>query len=298
MWKVKDIKNLNVFNLILPKNKKEIEERSRFALKGKEVPFKEFKVKIPGTASFSYIEMKPVLFEYQGEKTIQVVFKDITVEKQLSKEKLRSRIAEESNKILQKEIAERAKIEKKLIQNQKYTKSIINSSLDIICASDNKGKIIEFNTAAEQAFGYKEGEIINVGVGVIYADKKEFINVGKQLKKEGFFVGEVKNARKNGEVFISFLSASVLYDEKGNPKGTMGISRDVTQLKLVEQQLIESEEKYRDLFENATHIIQSVDIDGNIIYVNNAWKKALGFTAKEIESKNIFDLIHPDSKVK
>jgi PAS domain-containing protein len=70
------------------------------------------------------------------------------------KEKLRATIAEESNKLLQKEIIERKKIEKKLIGNQEYTKSIINSSIDIICASDKNGKVIEFNYAAEKAFGF------------------------------------------------------------------------------------------------------------------------------------------------
>ena len=47
--------------------------------------------------------------------------------------------------MLKNEIIERKKVEKKLINSQKYTNSIINSSLDIICASDKNGKIIEFN---------------------------------------------------------------------------------------------------------------------------------------------------------
>ena len=291
---IKTKEKINIFNDFFYNNKKEAEERAKKALNGEDVPFKEFKVKPPFSDSFIYLEIKPVLFDYQGEKAIQVVFKDITIEKQLSKEKLRLRIAEESNKILQKEIIEREKIEKKLIENQKYTKSIINSSIDIICASDKDGKIIEFNAAAEQAFGYKEKEIIKKGVQLIYASKQEFIQVSKQLKNNGIFVGEVKNKRKNGETFTSFLSASVLYNEDGLPTGTMGVSRDVTQLKIVEQQLIDSEEKYRDLFENATHLIQSVDKKGNIVYVNKAWKNALGYSDHEIEHKNIFEIVHPD----
>lgn len=74
----------------------------------------------------------------------------------------------------------------------------------------------------------------------------------------------------------------------------MGVSRDITEMKKAEQQLIESEEKYRDLFENASDLIQSIDSKGNIIYVNNAWKKALGYTNKEIKSLNIFKIIHPE----
>ncbi|OFY89976.1 MAG: hypothetical protein A3K10_15215 [Bacteroidetes bacterium RIFCSPLOWO2_12_FULL_31_6] len=291
---IKTTDKINIFKDIFSNNQKEAKERAKKVLSGEEVPFKEFKITVAHINKPLYLEIKPVLFDYQGQKLIQVVFKDITAEKELSQEKLKTRIAEESNKILQNEIVERTKIEKKLIENQQYTNSIINSSLDIICSSDTKGKIIEFNTAAEKTFGYKKKEIISKGVSVIYATKQEFLNVSKQLKNNGIFVGEVQNKRKNGELFTSFLSASVLYNEKGKSYGTMGVSRDVTQLKIVEQQLIEGEEKYRDLFENATHIIQSVDKKGNILYVNKAWKKTLGYTDKEIEKMNIFDIIHPD----
>ncbi len=287
-------KELALSDFVLTENKKNVADRARKALLGENIPFKEFKIIKPFTNTTIYIEAKPMLFDFQGKKAIQVVFNDITLEKELYKEKLRATIAEESNKMLQKEIQERRKVEKKLIENQQYTNSIINSSIDIICASDRNGNIIEFNAAAEQAFGYKEKEIIEKGVKLIYATKKELIKVSKQLKKSGVFIGEVRNKRKNGEIFTSFLSASVLQNEEGEQIGTMGVSRDITELKEAEKQLVESEEKYRDLFENATDLIQSLDMNGNIIYVNNAWKKIMDYSDKEIQNKNIFEVIHPD----
>ncbi len=217
---------------------------------------------------------------------------------EFTKEKLRARIAEESNKTLQKEINERKLIEKKLIENQKYTNSIINSSLDIICASDINGNIIEINKAGLSTFGYKESEILKNKINKLYSKNKDLLKVSNKLKESGFYVGEIENIRKNGEKFISFLSASTLYDNEGNVIGSMGVSRDITELKEAEKQLIESEEKYRDLFENATDLIQSVSVKGSIVYVNDAWKKTLGYTNKEIENKNIFDFIHPECKEK
>lgn len=224
---------------------------------------------------------------------------DITnqVEKEhIEKENLRLKLVEESNKLLQKEINERKIIEQQLTQNQNYTRGIIDSSLDIICASDSNGNIIEYNKAAQKAFGYSAKEIQKKNIQSIYAYKKEFLNISKQLKTKGVYVGEVTNIRKNGELFISFLSASVLKNKEGKIIGTMGVSRDITQEKIAEQKLIESEEKYRDLFENATDLIQSVDNKGNILYVNNAWKKALEFNETELKNLNIFDIIHPEDK--
>lgn len=238
------------------------------------------------------------LYEDERVEGTLIEITDEVRHEELEKEKLRATIAEEANVVLGKEIEERKKIEKKLIQNQKYTRSIIDSSLDVIMASDVEGNIIEINNAGKQIFGYTEKEAYSNKASVFYATKDDFINVSKQLKKTGTYIGEVQNKRKNGDVFTSFLSASLLTDEQGNVIGSMGVSRDITELKEAEQQLIESEEKYRDLFENATDLIQSVDITGEILYVNEAWKKTLGYNDKDILNKNIFEFIHPDCQEK
>ncbi|MBD2202123.1 PAS domain S-box protein [Calothrix sp. FACHB-1219] len=64
--------------------------------------------------------------------------------------------------------------------------------------------------------------------------------------------------------------------------------------KYTEAALIESEERYRDLLENANDLIQSVNVYGRFLYVNKAWQKALGYSQSEIAEMNIFDIIHPD----
>lgn len=58
--------------------------------------------------------------------------------------------------------------------------------------------------------------------------------------------------------------------------------------------LLESEERYRDLFENANDLIQCVNAYGNFEYVNRAWRETLGYSDVEIAQMNVFDIIHPD----
>ena len=290
--------HLNIFDYLPKEYQEEALIRRKKVLLGDKVPFIELKIKKPLTGEIIEIETKSTLIDYKDGKAIHLVFQDISDRKKLAKEQLKVIITEALNKELQKEIIERKKIEKKLINNQKYTNSIINSSLDIICASDKNGKIIEFNHAAEQAFGYKGKQVLNKSIQLIYANKKDYLKISRELKTKKYFIGEVKNKRKNGKIFTSFLSASTLYDNENDIIGTMGVSRDITELKEAEEQLIESEEKYRDLFENASDLIQSLDMNGNILYVNKAWKKTLGYSDKEIENKNIFDLIHEDCKDK
>jgi PAS domain S-box-containing protein len=56
---------------------------------------------------------------------------------------------------------------------------------------------------------------------------------------------------------------------------------------------LESEEKYRYLFDNASDLIHIADPDGRILYVNNAWSETLGYEAEELKGKVIFDFIKP-----
>lgn len=294
--KIHKIQIKDVIDFLLPEYQQDGFNRRAKLKNGEEVPFVDVRVKSPFNGKIIDLQTRALPIYYQNKKATQIVFQDVSTQKELAKERLKNQIAEESNKLLQKEIQERIKIEKELLNNQNYTNNIISSSLDVICSSDENEKIKEFNKAAENTFGYSKKEMETNDIAILYANKESMSKVKDSLQKTGSFTGEVLNKRKNGEVFTSFLSASVLYNKDGKMIGTMGVSRDITSFKLAEQELIESEERYRDLFENASDLIQSVEVNGNISYVNNAWKNTLGYTDKDVFGKTIFDFLHPDGR--
>jgi PAS domain S-box-containing protein len=63
------------------------------------------------------------------------------------------------------------------------------------------------------------------------------------------------------------------------------------------QQIISSEERYKDLLQSTSELIHSADILGKIAFVNESWKKSLGYTLQEVLGKNIFDFIEDESKI-
>jgi len=110
--------------------------------------------------------------------------------------------------------------------SEQHIRQIIDLSLDMIVAVDKQRRIIEFNRAAEKAFGYHRDEVEGKHVSMLYADE----NQGR--KAHGATFAEVDyqyilNKRKNGDVFPSLLASRVLYGEDGDIIGLVGYSREV-----------------------------------------------------------------------
>lgn len=128
-------------------------------------------------------------------------------------------------------------VEKKLRAAHEYAENLINCSIDMIIAVDTSRKIMEFNPAAEKIFGYSKEEILGKDIDILYDKPTQGLIMNKKVGRDGAFSGEVINRKKNGETFVAYLSASKLKDAAGNEIGTMGISRDITERKRLEEQL-------------------------------------------------------------
>lgn len=118
-----------------------------------------------------------------------------------------------------------------------YVGNLIDSSLDIIIAVDHDRRIIEFNKRAQEVFGYDKSEVLGRHIEVIYGDDEQSRQIHQAMLVNKSFAGEIINRKKNGELFPSFLSASVLVGADGRACGFMGISRDISERKKLEEAL-------------------------------------------------------------
>jgi two-component system, sensor histidine kinase and response regulator len=141
-----------------------------------------------------------------------------------------------------RDITERERAIVALQAAKDYAENIINSSLDIIVSVDTERRIIAFNKAAQQAFGYEPDEVLGQPVHLLYADPAVGTGIHHHALTDGHYTGEITNTRKDGTLFESYLSASVLRDRQGQVLGVMGISRDITERKQAEAALQASKE--------------------------------------------------------
>lgn len=95
--------------------------------------------------------------------------------------------------------------------------------------------------------------------------------------------------RPNGDERIVCEMGEVMFDQSDKLLRFIGTVQDVTERKLAEQLIVQSEERYRSIVETANEGIWHVDIRGHITFVNRQMAQMLGYTVGEILGRPIFD---------
>jgi PAS domain S-box-containing protein len=265
----------SIFNqqqlIIINKSIKEIDAPQKSY---NEITFKH----IGKTQKFS---VQAVKVSFENKDSILLLFRDISIEFEYNIQKLRAELAENLNIKLEKEINKRIDIEKKLIESKKFTDNILDSSIDMIIATDLSERIISINQAALNRFGYQYNDIISKPVNLIYAPTFNPNYIFNEIREKGKFVGEVENIDATGYIFKSFLTATAIQDDKGMTIGFMGISRDLSEIEEIKK-IISSQSSLIDtLFQNESDIYiwtmnQNLELLSFNKGTNNYFKKLKG----------------------
>ncbi len=198
-----------------------------------------------------------------------------------------------------RDISERKKTEETLMESREMYKTLVETSPDAVTMADLEGNFTYVSQRTLEIHGYDSTEeLIGESAFVLIAPEdreKAAENVKKTIQE-----GAVKNyectlLRKDGTQFIGEINGSLIKDAKGNPKALIGITRDITERKKAEQELSDSEKKFRSVVENANDAIYIITSKG-FEYVNSAFERLTGFTSEEVcrEAFNFWDIIHPD----
>ncbi len=170
-----------------------------------------------------------------------------------------SSIAIENARLYRTEIEK----EEEVTQTKDYLSSLIDGSADAIITTDTEGMVISWNKGAKNIYGYTEeevkGKFLPMVPSFLIDDEKNIINSIK--RKEILRNLETIRQTKNGRLIEVSLTLSPIMDHSGNVTGISGISRDISEKKMVEKELIRKNQELSRLFFINSVVRSTLDLD-------------------------------------
>ena len=151
-----------------------------------------------------------------------------------------------------------------------------------------------------RALGYEPGEVepnLKNWKKLIHTDDWSSVSENLNLHMEGklpMFEAEYRMLNKSGSwQWMQARGKAIEFDAGGKPIRITGVVADTTDRKKAEEALRESEERYRDLVENIEDLICTHDLQGNLLFVNQAPAKVLGYAPADMVGTNLRSYLVP-----
>jgi len=197
--------------------------------------------------------------------------------------------------LISTDITDCRRAEKALRESEAHNRTVLNSVLDGIITIDGEGTIMSFNAAAEGLFGFAAKEAVGRNVNILMPEPERSEHDGYLAKfletGEAGIIGigrEVVAKRKDGTLFPMDLGISEFTME--GRRLFVGVTHDITERKLAQEALRESEEQFRSLVNNMTDSIFVFDLDGCYRMVNSIASQALGYSEAELLELTVADI--------
>jgi len=151
---------------------------------------------------------------------------------------------------------------------------------------DPQGRITTWNESARRIKGYKPQEIVGQHMSLFYTP--EDVALGKpardleKAQREGKYEEEAERIRKDGSRFWASVLISPLRDDQGRLRGFSKVTRDITERKRAQDDLRQSESRYRMLMQSIPIPVGLVDRNGASIYYNDRFTQVFGYTQADI----------------
>jgi two-component system, cell cycle sensor histidine kinase and response regulator CckA len=156
--------------------------------------------------------------------------------------------------------------------------SIYGSPVPIL-ALDTQRRVTLWNPAAQAAFGWSEEEVLGkLSPIMLQSGTEQSASIHKRALGGEQLTGiELQGRKRDGTMVSVSLSASPVWDENHKIKGMIGFLTDITESKRSEEALRKTEQKYRNIFENAIEGIYQATPQGKYISANPALARMFGF---------------------
>ncbi|MBI1912405.1 MAG: PAS domain S-box protein [Deltaproteobacteria bacterium] len=198
-----------------------------------------------------------------------------------------------------KDVTERKKAEKALGENLELLQGIMDNSRAIIHVRDTEGRYIMVNRRFEAVTCLRREHIIGLTHFDIFPKEaaEKLVSSDKTVIETGMPI-EFENSMHLGDGPRTFITSKFpIFDSAGMLKAVCAISTDITERKLTEEALRQSEERFRSLVETSSDWVWEVDHNAIYTYASPKVKDVLGYEPQEIIGKSPFDFM-PDQESK
>ncbi len=181
---------------------------------------------------------------------------------------------------------------------EKFSRAFHGSPDSITISHLDDGVLLEVNRGFTEVYGYQRDEVIGPGpasrvTSVSGSTLNDRARLLEMVTQRGEAVGEwVPFRKKNGSIRYGMVSWRII--EIDGKKRLLSITRDMTERKVMEEALRDSEARFRLLAENSTDMISRHAPDGRYLYASPACTALLGYAPEELVGRSAYDLFHEE----
>lgn len=199
------------------------------------------------------------------------------------------------------EAVEKLSLQRQLRKSEGKYRNLVDASTDTIISHNEERKIIQWNKAAYNIFGYSQEEVMGEPFDIIIPEQhkrsyvkdiKDFITEAGENKLIGK-TNELEAVRKDGSVVPVELSLSAVKQDKSWI--FTAIVRDITKRKQAEDTLQKSEEQYRRLIDTMNEGLCLINEETSLTYVNNKLCDMWGYSREEIMGRPLTEFFDDEN---
>jgi PAS domain S-box-containing protein len=195
-----------------------------------------------------------------------------------------------------RDVTERKQAEEALRESEEKFRTLAEQSPNMIFIN-SMGSVVYANQQCEEVMGFAKEEFYSPDfdfMDIVASESRERIqkNFREHMAGKDLAPYEYALITKAGERVEAIITTKLIQYEEEN--AILGIITDITERKRVEGALRESEERYRQIVENATDVIYGTDINGNFTFINHVAERVTGYVESELLGKNYLDLIRAE----
>jgi PAS domain S-box-containing protein len=197
-----------------------------------------------------------------------------------------------------RDITGRKQTEKLLIDNEARYRSLFEHNPAAVYSLDLQGRFTSINAAAIRLSGYSEKEALRMSMAdVATPDSIDTMskNFQNSLRGESQSYEAAINAKDGRRIDVHLTSTPIVIG--GDIVGIYGIAEDISGRKQAQDELRESEERYRSILEQMDDVYYEADLAGNFTFLNESSCRKLGYSREELIGKS-YRLTVPEDDIK